>query len=76
MVIGGLFALEIERPHGATEVELRVEDDGKGINADSADTKTLGLLGMRERVALVDGRLTLESAAGAGTTLAVEVPLP
>jgi signal transduction histidine kinase len=30
---------------------------------------------MRERVALLDGRLTVESTPGAGTTLAVEVPL-
>src|SRR5919201_260106 len=36
----------------------------------------LGLLGMRERVSLIDGRLTVESTPGAGATLAVEVPLP
>jgi signal transduction histidine kinase len=29
---------------------------------------------MRERVALVDGRLTVESSPGAGTTLSIEVP--
>jgi signal transduction histidine kinase len=31
---------------------------------------------MRERVALVKGRLRIESSANAGTTLLVEVPLP
>jgi signal transduction histidine kinase len=58
------------------KVTAVVEDDGEGFdpNADSADG--LGLLGMRERVALIDGRLTIESSAGAGPTLAVEVPLP
>ena len=35
----------------------------------------LGLLGMRERVALLDGRLPVESAPGCGTTLVAEVPL-
>jgi signal transduction histidine kinase len=34
----------------------------------------LGLSGMRERVALVGGRLTVESSPGAGTTLVAEVP--
>ena len=36
----------------------------------------LGLVGMRERVALLGGRLTIESTAGAGTTLVAEVPVP
>jgi signal transduction histidine kinase len=31
-------------------------------------------VGMRERVALLGGRLEIESAPGAGTTLVVEVP--
>ena len=53
-----------------------VEDDGEGFDPDDVRADGLGLLGMRERVGLVDGRLTLESSAGAGTTLAVEVPLP
>jgi signal transduction histidine kinase len=30
---------------------------------------------MRERVALVEGRLTVESSKGAGTTLVIEVPM-
>ena len=36
----------------------------------------LGLLGMRERVQLLDGSLAIETAPGSGTTLAVELPLP
>jgi two-component system sensor histidine kinase DegS len=35
----------------------------------------LGLLGMRERIALVDGRLEVESSPGSGTTLSFEVPV-
>jgi signal transduction histidine kinase len=52
-----------------------VEDDGKGFEPDNARADGLGLLGMRERVELHDGRLTVESAPGSGTTLVVEVPL-
>ena len=51
-----------------------IEDDGQGFEEGSGSGNRLGLLGMRERVALVDGRLTVESAPGSGTTLSVEVP--
>jgi signal transduction histidine kinase len=52
-----------------------VEDDGRGFDADITRPEGLGLVGMRERVALVGGRLSVESGDGGGTTLAVEVPL-
>ena len=53
-----------------------VEDDGEGFEPGAVGAEGLGLLGMRERVSLIDGRLTVESTPGAGATLAVEVPLP
>jgi signal transduction histidine kinase len=52
-----------------------VEDDGGGFDSEAVRSESLGLEGMRERVALHDGRLTIESAPGSGTTLRVEVPL-
>lgn len=53
-----------------------IEDDGQGFRPGAESGEGLGLVGMRERVALLDGRLAIESAEGAGTTLVVEVPLP
>ena len=50
-----------------------IEDDGRGF-ADEDETEGIGLLGMRERVALVGGTVTLETRPGAGTTIVVEVP--
>jgi signal transduction histidine kinase len=52
-----------------------LEDDGRGFDAEAVRSDSLGLEGMRERVALHDGRLTVETAKGAGTTLRVEVLL-
>jgi signal transduction histidine kinase len=52
-----------------------VEDDGRGIDPEAAHEGALGLVGMRERVALVGGRLTIESAPGSGTTVVAEVPV-
>jgi signal transduction histidine kinase len=56
-------------------VSVVVEDDGVGFEPERAREGGLGLLGMRERVALLGGRLTIESRPGAGTTFVAEVPL-
>ena len=52
-----------------------VEDDGSGFEPSTAREAGLGLAGMRERMALVDGALRVESSEGGGTTIAVEVPV-
>jgi two-component system sensor histidine kinase DegS len=52
-----------------------IEDDGKGFDTDDPRADGLGLVGMRERVELHDGRLTVESTPTSGTTLVAEVSL-
>lgn len=69
----------LERDGGLAR--LTVEDDGCGFDADavresSKSDRQMGLLGMRERVALAGGTLLIESAPGAGTTILVRVPIP
>jgi PAS domain S-box-containing protein len=56
---------------------LQVRDDGKGFDAESAQAQTigLGLLGMKERAALVGGRTRITSSPGKGTTVDVTLPL-
>jgi len=51
-----------------------VEDDGGGFDPGALRDGALGIAGMRERVALVGGRLTIESSPRRGTTLVAEVP--
>jgi signal transduction histidine kinase len=58
-----------------SSVAAVVEDDGRGFASDDADRGGIGLDGMRERVALLEGRLDVESSPGGGTTLVAEVPL-
>jgi len=53
-----------------------IEDDGAGFDQRSVREDGVGLLGMRERLALLDGRLEIESRPGAGTTIVAEVPVP
>ena len=56
-------------------VELVIQDDGAGFDPNEVRDGGLGLVGMRERVALLGGRLSVESSEGAGTMLRAEVPL-
>ena len=65
----------------ADEVRLIVEDDGVGFSVPPAPSEPgnapqLGLIGMRERVVLLGGSLTIESAPGSGTTIFARIPLP
>ncbi len=61
------------------QVVLIVEDDGVGFNPEketSADgNKGMGLIGMRERAALVGGSLQIESRPKGGTTIFARVPV-
>ena len=59
----------------ATGVQVMIEDDGSGFDPAARSTGGLGLLGMRERVELLDGTLAIDTSPGAGTTLIVELPL-
>ena len=52
-----------------------VEDDGVGFDPEAVGRGRLGLLGMRERVDLLDGQLDVESSPGAGTTIIARIPL-
>jgi signal transduction histidine kinase len=69
----GRVSIILARSQGS--VTAVVEDDGRGFETDRI-YEGLGLDGMRERLALLGGRLKIESRPGAGTTLAGEVPLP
>jgi two-component system, NarL family, sensor histidine kinase DevS len=60
---------------GEATVTVVVEDDGQGFDLATPREEGLGLLGMRERVELHDGKLTIEASPGSGTTLVAEIPL-
>jgi signal transduction histidine kinase len=56
-------------------VAATVDDDGAGFAGGDVREGALGLTGMRERLALVGGKLEIESRPGSGTTVAAQVPL-
>ncbi len=64
----------------AERVSLTVQDDGVGFTVPTrlgalTSTGHFGLVGLAEQVAWLDGRLTMNSALGAGTTLTASLPL-
>jgi signal transduction histidine kinase len=75
----GASAVNVVLQRRFNELVAIVEDDGRGFDAAAAftsiaDDGPLGLLGMRERVALVGGRFTVESQTG-GTTVHLRIPV-
>jgi len=56
-------------------IQLIVQDNGRGFEPDQVTHDRYGLIGINERVRLLGGQLAIESAAGAGTKVAVTVPL-
>ena len=54
---------------------LTISDDGVGFVAAAGRPTSFGVVGMRERVLIMGGQLSLESEPGEGTTLIVRVPL-
>jgi signal transduction histidine kinase len=57
------------------QVIVVVQDDGDGFDAALRAQGGLGLLGMQERVAELDGKLKISSAPNKGTTIRVELPV-
>jgi len=55
---------------------LRIRDNGRGFDPKNpALSKSLGLLGMRERAAILSGAVSISSAPGTGTTVTAWIPL-
>jgi len=67
-----LVTVELERSDGSLTV--RVADDGRGFDA-GLEAEGFGLRGMRERVELLDGRITIAARAGGGTEVRATLPL-
>jgi len=59
-------------------IYMIITDNGQGFDVartpDAKKPKRLGLLGMRERIEMIGGTFSLESAPGKGTTIRVEIP--
>jgi signal transduction histidine kinase len=69
--------IQIAEADGVLRIEI--EDDGKGFdpgNVSHADRRHFGLMGIEERVEILGGEVSIDSAPGQGTRVHLEVPLP
>jgi two-component system, NarL family, sensor histidine kinase UhpB len=73
--------VRIELTHSEGRLSLVVRDDGVGFDVSrilerAAGGANLGLVGMRERVEILGGNLTISAQPGHGTAIQVSFPLP
>jgi signal transduction histidine kinase len=65
--------IEVQLDYGTGRFELRVRDDGRGVNPEflkgTGRPGHFGLSGMRERAVEIGGKLSIWSAPGSGTEL-------
>ncbi|MCU7496213.1 MAG: PAS domain S-box protein [Ignavibacteria bacterium] len=68
--------IEIRLMHEAGNITLVIKDNGRGITEEEIlNTKSFGLLGMRERAYLLGGEFTIKGKQGMGTTVTVTIPV-
>lgn len=65
----------VELTFAADAVTVAVADNGRGFDPEAVPPHRFGLVGMNERVKLLNGRFRLESSPGAGTRLEADIPL-
>lgn len=67
-------SLQVSNPPGS--IRLTVQDDGIGIRSEHlAQPSRSGMIGLRERLSLINGALQVNSSPNEGTSLAIEIPL-
>jgi signal transduction histidine kinase len=70
----GASHVEVSLADGDGRLRFEVSDDGVGFDPSTTGYGT-GLQGIADRLAALDGTLTVRSAPGAGTTLVCEIPV-
>ena len=57
-------------------LKLEITDDGRGFDPNMIKKGRYGLVGINERVKLLQGEFVIQSSPGSGTRLQIEIPLP
>lgn len=70
-------SVHVSLRHADGRLNLSIADDGRGFDPAGVDPRDhFGLVGMRERVAALEGMLDIDSSPGEGTRINVHLPLP
>lgn len=66
--------VKVELQHN--KVFVLIKDDGIGFDITEKKSGRFGMIGMKERVDILDGTLSVHSKPGAGTIISIKIPLP
>lgn len=72
---GGASTVSVRLGTDGDLATVRIQDDGQGLDGDYLSIKGMGVLGMRERAALLGASLRLEAARPSGTVVCLDIPL-
>jgi PAS domain S-box-containing protein len=72
----GATQVNIQLREEGDKLVLEVQDNGRGMSGrELSGTRSLGLLGMRERATMLDGEVNIIGRQGRGTTVGVRIPI-
>ncbi|WP_188454146.1 sensor histidine kinase [Virgibacillus oceani] len=66
--------IKVKLEIGKKRILMTIKDNGKGFDPSMKRDKSFGLIGMRERVEMLEGTLTIDSIIDEGTTILISVP--
>jgi len=58
------------------DINIVVKDDGIGFDIENGKEQSFGIIGMRERIDLLEGQMHIHSVIGKGTTILFKIPFP
>ncbi|WP_416147321.1 sensor histidine kinase [Salipaludibacillus sp. HK11] len=67
--------IKVKLELGAERVTALIKDDGKGFDVLSKKEGSFGLVGMKERINMLEGQLSIDSKPGKGTLIMVQIPI-
>ncbi|TYR98934.1 histidine kinase [Rossellomorea vietnamensis] len=67
--------IQVKLEISKSKVTVIIKDNGKGFDTKKKKNGSFGIMGMRERVELLEGEMSIDSKVGSGTVILVQVPL-
>jgi len=66
--------IDVKLEIGKKNLSMLIKDNGKGFDPTIKRDKSFGLIGMRERVEMLEGKISIDSQPGKGTMIFIQVP--
>lgn len=67
--------IEVKLEICKAQINVVIKDNGKGFDTNVKKPESFGILGMKERVELLEGEISIHSKIGAGTVIIIQVPM-